>query len=222
MNTFDITYHSSQITNYGNDVFHNADVFGSIELLGQSFDILFQCGQTYYNNDYSAPSTALGVSDNSTDDFVLAMWQLTESEIEAFTQDDIAEYKEMFDKIENINDLLEIHRSINESLIDAKNQFKEFKEDNGLSDDPEMYIEDESNGLAELKRKSVKTTLQQGTGEKDIQWYSIRGSELGCEFNGEEWGFEIETGRVIDPDGCPVTEGDYLDIAAKRMFSLAK
>ena len=54
---------------------------------------------------------------------------------------------------------------------------------------------------------------------QDIHWKTIDGTELGYEFNNEVWGLEIGTGRVIDPDGCPVTSGDILEIAVLRMFS---
>lgn len=71
---------------------------------------------------------------------------------------------------------------------------------------------------------SKKTGLQQGSNQSAIQWYLLNGSieSLDCEFDNEEWGIEVETGRVIDPDGCPVSEGGHIEIAVNRMVKLAE
>ena len=154
MTIFDINYHNSQITSRGDDVFHNVDVFGSVKLLGESFDIVFQCGQTYYNNDYSAPSTELSVSDHGTDDFIFAMWALTESEIEEFTQDDIAEYKEMFNAINSVDDLLKIHHTINDVPKNLKKKHLWQKEHlENQTGTPNAYKPNRISKLNNLKKK---------------------------------------------------------------------
>jgi hypothetical protein len=139
----EITYHNSQFINRQEDVFHNVDALASVEINGSSFDIMYQCGMSFTANDYNRPSTNLAVSDNSTDELIQKMDQLTESCIESFDNDDIAEYTEMCSDLKSIADLLVLHHALNEALIEAKSDFEVYKNDSGLSDDAGMYIEDE-------------------------------------------------------------------------------
>ncbi|NRB79162.1 MAG: hypothetical protein HRU38_10905 [Saccharospirillaceae bacterium] len=146
-----LQFHNSQLINRGADVFHNVDVFTSIDVEGTTFDVMYQCGMWFTGNDYNRPSTTLAVSDHGTDDFIYKLDQLVESEVEAMSDEDLAEFAEECDAIKSTDDLLAVYAALNELNINAKKDFESYKLDNNLSDDADMYIVDESTGLATLK-----------------------------------------------------------------------
>lgn len=57
------------------------------------------------------------------------------------------------------------------------------------------------------------------TNENGVTWYEITGECNGFEFNNESVGVTSDN-RILDCDGCPVTEGDHLEVAIRSMLSI--
>lgn len=148
MATFNIEHHSSQLINRGEEVFHNVDFLTTLDIFGESFDVLYQCGMTYIANDYNRPSTELGVSDNSTDDLIIKLDQLFESDIENIDDEDFEEYKDLCSAIKTKEDLMEVYMALNDLTNEAEQEFQSYKLDNELSDNASDYDHDEETGLA--------------------------------------------------------------------------
>lgn len=56
------------------------------------------------------------------------------------------------------------------------------------------------------------------TNENGVKWVEVSGTDYGTkwEFDGAEVFGITEDNKILDCDGCPLTEGDYLEIAVRN------
>lgn len=118
--SFEFNYHNSEkhsSSNCDEYVRHNIDVFNSMDIADKSFNACYQTAMSYIHNDYSTPSRKLGLSDNSTDAFLLKLNNLVESELEDDEiMDELAEESKLAKE-----DIKSLYYALNENLIDAQN-----------------------------------------------------------------------------------------------------
>jgi hypothetical protein len=62
------------------------------------------------------------------------------------------------------------------------------------------------------------------TNENGVKWVEVSGTDYGTnwEFEGAEVFGITEDDRILDCDGCPLTEGDHLEIAVRNAIEASK
>ncbi len=57
--------------------------------------------------------------------------------------------------------------------------------------------------------------------EKNVRWIELNGTDHGTdyEFDNETYGI-TEDDRILNCDGCPITEGDYQTIAVRNSVGI--
>lgn len=119
-------YHDSTISGSntyacGFYTLHQIDVYNEIEINGEKFQAVYQCGNDFLHGDYNCPDPRLSLSDyaggSGTSRLIFKIWAAGENEIESLEGDDLQEFCEsLSDYTEYTSytaaELMQIYRAI--------------------------------------------------------------------------------------------------------------
>lgn len=148
---FNYTYHHSRKAGnpHGIYILHNIDVYNEIIVDDVKLRAVYRLGESYKHNDSNCPTPELELSERGTNEILILINNLYESDFEdnELIADKLYKINALCPVIDNTEKLFKIYELLN----DNKPTISEILDPEIYTDNEEDYIEDECTGTLTLK-----------------------------------------------------------------------